>query len=194
MIELVRGVRNARSEARIEPAAWLPVDVLAAPASGAAIEAPPTGRRAPRPGPAAGRSTTSRAAFDAATAGRRPDGHRAGHRGRHRPAGGRPTTPRPRPTRPAISIASVSSASCGRQPITARGQPAPGWPTRPSRAGRRPPSSTAPAAATRSWPIRSAASRSGCAPEPRRRPAQARSVSVGKAQPLTEPPTMPRTK
>ncbi len=28
LIELVRGIRNARSEARIEPAAWLPVDVF----------------------------------------------------------------------------------------------------------------------------------------------------------------------
>ncbi len=31
LIELVRGIRNARSEARIEPAAWLPVDLLVVP-------------------------------------------------------------------------------------------------------------------------------------------------------------------
>jgi valyl-tRNA synthetase len=39
LIELVRGIRNARSEARIEPAAWLPVDLVAEPASGPMIEA-----------------------------------------------------------------------------------------------------------------------------------------------------------
>ena len=39
VIELVRGIRNARSEARLEPAAWLPVDVVADPAVRRAIEA-----------------------------------------------------------------------------------------------------------------------------------------------------------
>jgi valyl-tRNA synthetase len=28
IVELVRGIRNARAEARVEPAAWLPVDVV----------------------------------------------------------------------------------------------------------------------------------------------------------------------
>jgi valyl-tRNA synthetase len=39
LIDLVRGVRNARSEARLEPAAWLPLDVLAGGQAGTAIEA-----------------------------------------------------------------------------------------------------------------------------------------------------------
>ena len=42
----------------------------------------------------------------------------------------------------------------------------PGWPTRRSRARRRRRSSTAPVPAMRSWPSRSAASRSACEPEP----------------------------
>ncbi len=39
LIELVRGIRNARSEAHLEPAAWLPVDLLAEPAIAGAVEA-----------------------------------------------------------------------------------------------------------------------------------------------------------
>jgi valyl-tRNA synthetase len=39
VIELVRGIRNARSEARLEPAAWLPVDIAADPAVAVALEA-----------------------------------------------------------------------------------------------------------------------------------------------------------
>jgi valyl-tRNA synthetase len=39
VIDLIRGIRNARSEARIEPAAWLPVDVIADPLVVAALEA-----------------------------------------------------------------------------------------------------------------------------------------------------------
>ena len=39
LIELVRGIRNARSETRIEPAAWLPVDLVTAPTAGPMIEA-----------------------------------------------------------------------------------------------------------------------------------------------------------
>ncbi len=38
-IELVRAVRNARSEAHLEPAAWLPVDLVADPGAGRAIRA-----------------------------------------------------------------------------------------------------------------------------------------------------------
>jgi valyl-tRNA synthetase len=38
MIDLVRGVRNARAEARIEAGAWLPVDVYVPQAMGAAFE------------------------------------------------------------------------------------------------------------------------------------------------------------
>jgi valyl-tRNA synthetase len=38
ILELVRAVRNARSEARIEPAAWLPVDVFVPESLGAAFE------------------------------------------------------------------------------------------------------------------------------------------------------------
>ena len=30
LLDLVRGIRNARAEAGIEPAAWLPVDAFAA--------------------------------------------------------------------------------------------------------------------------------------------------------------------
>ena len=39
LIELVRGIRNARSEARIEPAAWLPVELVAEPAAAPMIGA-----------------------------------------------------------------------------------------------------------------------------------------------------------
>ncbi len=39
LIDLVRGIRNARSEARIEPATWLPVDVAIATGLGPAFEA-----------------------------------------------------------------------------------------------------------------------------------------------------------
>ena len=39
VIDLVRGIRNARSEARLEPAAWLPVDLAADPAVALALEA-----------------------------------------------------------------------------------------------------------------------------------------------------------
>ena len=48
LIELVRGIRNARSEARIEPATWLPVDVAIPMALGPAFEAltPAIGRLA----------------------------------------------------------------------------------------------------------------------------------------------------
>jgi valyl-tRNA synthetase len=38
LIDLVRGIRNARSEARLEPATWLPVDVAIPPALGTAFE------------------------------------------------------------------------------------------------------------------------------------------------------------
>ena len=37
-IDLVRGIRNARSEARIEPATWLPVDVAIPPALGTTFD------------------------------------------------------------------------------------------------------------------------------------------------------------
>ena len=39
VLELVRGIRNARAEARIEPAAWLPVSVTVPAALGATFEA-----------------------------------------------------------------------------------------------------------------------------------------------------------
>jgi valyl-tRNA synthetase len=39
LIELVRAVRNARSEARIEPAAWLPIDVYVPDSLGSTFEA-----------------------------------------------------------------------------------------------------------------------------------------------------------
>jgi valyl-tRNA synthetase len=39
LIDLVRGIRNARSEARIEPATWLPVDVAIPTSLGPAFEA-----------------------------------------------------------------------------------------------------------------------------------------------------------
>ena len=38
LIELVRGIRNARAEAKIEPAQWLPVEVAVPPALGATFE------------------------------------------------------------------------------------------------------------------------------------------------------------
>jgi valyl-tRNA synthetase len=39
LIELVRGIRNARAEAKLEPARWLPVDVAVPAALGATFEA-----------------------------------------------------------------------------------------------------------------------------------------------------------
>ena len=39
LIDLVRAVRNARAEARIEPGAWLPVDVFVPESLGATFEA-----------------------------------------------------------------------------------------------------------------------------------------------------------
>jgi valyl-tRNA synthetase len=39
IVEVVRGIRNARSEARLEPAAWLAVDVAVPPALGATFDA-----------------------------------------------------------------------------------------------------------------------------------------------------------
>jgi valyl-tRNA synthetase len=39
LVELVRGVRNARADAKLEPAAWLPLDVFVEPELGAAFEA-----------------------------------------------------------------------------------------------------------------------------------------------------------
>ena len=39
IVELVRGIRNARSEARLEPAAWLPVDVVVPPSVGDTFKA-----------------------------------------------------------------------------------------------------------------------------------------------------------
>jgi valyl-tRNA synthetase len=38
VIDLIRGVRNARAEAGVDPGAWLPVHVAAGPEAGAAIE------------------------------------------------------------------------------------------------------------------------------------------------------------
>ncbi|HEY7935866.1 MAG TPA: valine--tRNA ligase [Candidatus Limnocylindrales bacterium] len=66
VIDLVRGVRNARSEARIEAAAWLPVDVVVAGGSGAALsDLRSAVERLARARPL--RVHESRAAFDAAT-------------------------------------------------------------------------------------------------------------------------------
>ncbi len=39
LVELVRAVRNARADAKLEPAAWLPLDVYVEPALGASLEA-----------------------------------------------------------------------------------------------------------------------------------------------------------
>ena len=38
-MELVRAVRNARADAKLEPAAWLPLDVYVEPELGTALEA-----------------------------------------------------------------------------------------------------------------------------------------------------------
>jgi valyl-tRNA synthetase len=39
LVELVRAVRNARADAKLEPAAWLPLDVFVEPSLGASLEA-----------------------------------------------------------------------------------------------------------------------------------------------------------
>ena len=68
LIELVRGIRNARSEAHVEPAAWLPVDLVAEPRVAAAIDAlRPAIERLARARPLT--IQPGRAAFDAARAG-----------------------------------------------------------------------------------------------------------------------------
>ena len=51
LIDLVRAVRNARAEARIEPAAWLPVDVFVPEIAGRDIRSPPARRSNGWPGP-----------------------------------------------------------------------------------------------------------------------------------------------
>jgi valyl-tRNA synthetase len=39
LLDLVRAIRNARAEARVEPGAWLPVDVAVPPVAGPAFDA-----------------------------------------------------------------------------------------------------------------------------------------------------------
>ena len=53
LVELVRAIRNARADAKLEPAAWLPLDVYVEPELGHALEAPAAGDRAPRARPTA---------------------------------------------------------------------------------------------------------------------------------------------
>ncbi len=68
LIDLVRGIRNARSEARLEPAAWLPVDVILDDRLGPALEVlRPEVERLARARPL--RIHPGRPAFEAATAG-----------------------------------------------------------------------------------------------------------------------------
>jgi len=99
LIDLVRAVRNARSEARIEPAAWLPLDVYVPDSLGPAFEAlrPAIERlaRAKPLGRALSPETVRRGV------GRRPLGHRRRDRGGGAPCGpGRgPGRARPRPPR-----------------------------------------------------------------------------------------------
>ncbi len=68
VIDLVRGIRNARSEAHVEPSTWLPVDLVGDPAAAGAAEAlRPALERLARIRPLTIHST--RAAFLAATGG-----------------------------------------------------------------------------------------------------------------------------
>ena len=53
LVELVRAVRNARADAKLEPGAWLPLDVYVEPELGHALEALRPGDRAARPREAA---------------------------------------------------------------------------------------------------------------------------------------------
>jgi valyl-tRNA synthetase len=70
VIELVRGVRNARSEARLAPAAWLPVDVVADGRVSAAIESlRPAVERLARAQPLTVRLTTDQASSPAGAEG-----------------------------------------------------------------------------------------------------------------------------
>ena len=118
-----------RSEARIEAAAWLPVDVV-----GRRTAAPPSrrcGRRSSGwPGPGRWRSTTSRSAFDAATrAGGLTVIGPASRRSSAGPAAGRRC--RAGASRPPSSIASGSNRELAAARACSR--PAgPGWPTRRS--------------------------------------------------------------
>ncbi|MGH2513856.1 MAG: class I tRNA ligase family protein, partial [Candidatus Limnocylindrales bacterium] len=79
VLDLIRAIRAARSEARIEAAAWLPVDIVAEPAVAATIEAlRPAVERLARARPLIGHAT--RAAFEAAVAASatHPTGRQAG--------------------------------------------------------------------------------------------------------------------
>ena len=74
LIDLVRGVRNARAEARIEPGAWLPVDVFVPESLGPTYRGAPARNRAPGSGPAAGPRARSR--IHSTGSGGRAVGHR----------------------------------------------------------------------------------------------------------------------
>ncbi len=54
VLELIRGLRNARSEAHLEPAAWLATEVVVPAAMGGTYRSAPSGHRAADPRPSAG--------------------------------------------------------------------------------------------------------------------------------------------
>ena len=112
LVELVRAVRNARADARIEPAAWLPLDVYVEPELGPALESlrpaiERLARASAAPSPAHPRGAPRRGGRR-----RRAGGHRGSGRGHRRDgcqrprrrgcrprearegAGGRPAAPR----------------------------------------------------------------------------------------------------
>ena len=127
-------VRNARADAKLEPGAWLPLDVYVEPELGPALEALRPGARAARPrataapapdprGPARDRGRRRRAGRD----------RRAGRGGRRAPASPIPAPPRRTARASRRSWPTPSACSTPRGPA---------WPTRRSSARRRRPSST----------------------------------------------------
>ena len=152
LVELVRAVRNARADAKLEPAAWLPLDVVRGAGAGARARGAPARARAARPGPAAAAPPHPRGPpRDGRGGGRRARRHRGTGRGDRR-APGRPTRRPRKPTGRGSRRSSRTRSGCSRRPGPAgqRGVHGEG-------AGRR--SSRAPAPARRSSPTRS----TGCA-------------------------------
>ena len=138
LLELVRGLRNARAEAQVAATAWLPTEVVVPTALGADVRGAPPGDRAAGPGPPAGAAPDPRGASARAGTVRRPErdrrrsrGDRASADGRGRPGGG-------------LARACPPRARARRRRDLAGGRASNGSPTRRSWPRRRRPSSTAP--------------------------------------------------
>ena len=142
LVDLVRAVRNARADAKLEPGAWLPLDVYVEPELGPALEALRPGlERLAHVRPLRRHLTREDLHGTAGAAGRAGRHRRArggGRRDRGRGRGRR----RGRPCTPGEGACATPSACWVRR--------GPAWPTRHSSARRRRPSSRAPGRVRRS--------------------------------------------